>query len=557
MKMSPPSARLRTVWVCLAGCLLWAGAVLAQDPDSLAREADADLRKAQSLFFNGKRDEAVAMLMEGYAQVEALRQADPSDSRLASLEGKVRKLKGDLEKRLGQTLDLESGARTEAGKAPAAARPLPAKPVAPPMAASPAAAPSTSPAASSRLPYHAAQQMAEVDKQLQSINGPYSRFEYYIERGDFDAVVQALDGVDRKLEELPGLIETARKLAAEKGVGSHPDFDAAVARLEQEKVRSADMRRQIAQQAEASAAAGDAVSADVEALATTFDRLRRTVFERAYGGPVYYNDLEPVLELLQAITDFETKDLAAVRRQLSEFAGRYGETREAIEEKMHALGYSGNRHPGSLYEDLAAGIENVEKTRKAMGADLLRRAREDLDSLPSAHDFFRMERRERAREYSRVAAQFDPASAEIRTFIEALPARFDEDDRAFAARLDAREWPGSISGKKAEEQAGLEFFRKDADWGARPEGQEPRLPVAVAITGDWNVQKRDLLNRPVMHGVPALVAVEVPEEKKQLNVLRVYSVTLRTAEGPDVPAAPPFREITVGDSYYIRPGEVK
>ena len=56
-------------------------------------------------------------------QVESLRQADPSDPRLAGLEGKVRKLKGDLEKRLGRSIDLASGELTAPETLPAATVP--------------------------------------------------------------------------------------------------------------------------------------------------------------------------------------------------------------------------------------------------------------------------------------------------------------------------------------------------------------------------------------------------------------------------------------------------
>ena len=59
-----------------------------------------------------------------------------------------------------------------------------------------------------------------------------------------------------------------------------------------------------------------------------------------------------------------------------------------------------------------------------------------------------------------------------------------------------------------------------------------------------------------MYGLPVLLAVEVPSDK-ELNVARVYVLTMRTAEGRGVKMEPPFDHITVGDSYYIRPSAVK
>ncbi|MGD9780630.1 MAG: hypothetical protein AB7V14_00605 [Kiritimatiellia bacterium] len=541
------------------GWLIGAGGAWAQLPaGDLAKGADVSLRSAQSLFFNGKRDESVAALVQGYAQIQQLRQADAADARLAGLEARAAKLKTDLEKRLGKTIDLASGAVADKpATAASGASPLPARPVPPPAAAVSVASAGPAAGASAKLPYHAAQAMGEVDKKFRSVDGPYTRFDYYRGRGEYDSIVQALDGIDQSLAEIPALIEEARKLAAEKGVASHPDFDAADARIEREKARSAEARRTAGQQASASAAASGAVSADVDALASAYDRLREAIFDKATGGVIHYNDLVPVNELAAAIENFEQNEQAKAEAALADFAARYGATREAIDAQVSERGYSGNVRPGSLFEDFQEGIANVAQTRKAMGEDLLRRAREDLDGLAAAHDFFRAERRARVKEFAGLAVRFDPASAEVRQFVAAMPARFAEDDQAAQAKIDARKWPGSVSGKKAEEDAGLKFFREDPDWGARPADKESRIPVAVAITGDWTVQKTDILGQPVMYGVPALVAVEVPAEKAAQNVLRVYSVTLRTAESADARQAPPFREITVGDSFYIRPGAVK
>ena len=541
------------------GWLIMAGGTWAQLPaDDLAKGADVSLRSAQSLFFNGQRDESVAALVQGYAKIQQLRQANAADARLAGLEARAAKLKTDLEKRLGKTIDLASGAVADKPAAAASgASPLPPRPVPPPAAAVPAVSAAASAGASAKLPYHAAQAMGEVQKRFSSVESPYTRFDYYRGRGEFDAIVKALDSIDQSLAELPALIEEARKLAAEQGVASHPDFDAAYARIEREKVRSAEARRTAGQQASASAAASGAVAADVDALASAYDRLRAAIFDKATGGAIHYADLVPVRELAAAIENFERNEQAKAEAALADFAARYGATREAIDAKVSELGYSGTWRPGSLFEDFQEGIAHVAQTRKAMGADLLRRAQEDLDGLAAAHDFFRAERRARAQEFSELAARFDPDSADIRQFVAALSARFAEDDKAAQAQIDARKWPGSVAGKKAEEDAGMTFFREDPDWGARPADKEPRIPVAVAVTGDWTVQKTDILGHPVMYGVPALVAVAVPAEKAAQNVLRVYSVTLRTAESADARQAPPFREITVGDSFYIRPGAVK
>jgi hypothetical protein len=59
-----------------------------------------------------------------------------------------------------------------------------------------------------------------------------------------------------------------------------------------------------------------------------------------------------------------------------------------------------------------------------------------------------------------------------------------------------------------------------------------------------------------MYGLPILLAVHVDSDK-ELDVARVYVLTIRTAEMRGVKMEPPFDHITVGDSYYIRPATVK
>ena len=100
----------------------------------------------------------------------------------------------------------------------------------------------------------------------------------------------------------------------------------------------------------------------------------------------------------------------------------------------------------------------------------------------------------------------------------------------------------------------MKFFKESPDWERRP--TEPRRILGVAIKGEWTVQERNLLGQPVMYGVPAWVAVQVDGEKKD-NLARVYNVTLRTAESANAKPEPPFVEITVGDSWYIRPNAIR
>jgi hypothetical protein len=79
--------------------------------------------------------------------------------------------------------------------------------------------------------------------------------------------------------------------------------------------------------------------------------------------------------------------------------------------------------------------------------------------------------------------------------------------------------------------------------------------LAVSVTGPWSVQKQNLLGNPIMYGLPIKLAVRVDSDA-ELNVVRVYDLTMRTVEKAGVEMEPPFDHITVGNSYFIRPDKV-
>lgn len=85
------------------------GLVFADEADDLARQASKALRAAERNMMSGKKDEAVEGLLGAAKLVEKLRAASPGHKQLGSLDGKVKKLKKDLERRTGRTIDLESG----------------------------------------------------------------------------------------------------------------------------------------------------------------------------------------------------------------------------------------------------------------------------------------------------------------------------------------------------------------------------------------------------------------------------------------------------------------
>jgi hypothetical protein len=536
--------------VLLAGLSSWAGAVTVSEVSSALRQAERDM-------FNGKSDKAIAALENIRQALTALKAEDPNNTSIASLESKYTKLVKDLERRTGK--DLGGGTLTAAAASTETAMPgKPASGSEPGAEAATAAAPveGAEAAPAAKLPYDARRPMSQVDRLLNSLASNLENLADPEYPGDKD---QLVGNIEAKLPEIRSTLDQAKSFAAEKGVTSHPDFDSAEARLSEAEQVVAQAKGQYEEDKAAAAAMSGEVGADVAALKAEYDRVS-SIFDAATGTAIYYNDLEPVEKLIVQIEDFENSELPGVRKAMDAFAAKYGATREEIDGKADAMGYSGDYRASFPYTELAEGIENVAKTRVVMAEDLVAKANQRLANIQEGrgHDFSVGEQYAMVKAWYDMAARYDAENPKVTEARAGVDQQIAEGMKSFNAEIDKRTWPGHASNApkdaKALAQAALDWFKNSPDWGKRP--QDARKPLAVAVKGPWSVQATNILGEPIMYGLPVLLAVEV-ESDKALNVARVYDLTMRTVEQRGVKMEPPFDSITVGNSYYIRPSAVK
>ena len=168
-------------------------------------------------------------------------------------------------------------------------------------------------------------------------------------------------------------LDEAKALAAKKGVTSHPDFDKAETDLAAAEKKAAEAKQGFDEAQAAAAASSKEVDADVKVLLDEYKRVE-PLFAKATGYVGHYNDLKPVKELLSEIEHFEKNDLDKINTEMKTFAQKYGSTREEIDQKADAMGYSGQNRASFPFTELSEGIENVQKTRTVMDDDLVRRA---------------------------------------------------------------------------------------------------------------------------------------------------------------------------------------
>lgn len=505
--------------------------------NELIKQAEDLRRKAERQMFNGKKDEAAAILSEAQAAFSAAKTAEPDNPQVKGMEAKLNKLQKDLERRMGKPMGSEP---------PKAAPAAPPKPTAPRSATptAPAAQTGTAkPTAKADLPYHARQPLQKAQNQLRSMESNFKS----LEQADMDMAKSLLSRIESNITQGKQMLESAAAEAAKAGVNEHPDLEALTAAFADAEKRLENAGTKNAEQAAQAAAASEIVDADCNALKDEAQRLMET-FNKC--GLITYNDLPPLEEQIQLIESFEQNELNGLKERLQAFENKYGSTRDEIDKNAGEAGYTGYDRPGYGWSSLTEGIARVAETRKQMAENIIDRVEDRLAHLNHLHDFSHCENHDSIREWFKMAERYSHDHPKVEQTRQTIESRLKEDLDAFYARVDARTWPGNSTGDTAE--AALKYFKESSDWAHH---SQPRHPLGVSIHGDWSVQERDLLQQPVMYGIPAFVAVQLDHEREE-KLVRVFDVTMRTAQGAGIKPEPPFFSITVGNSFYIRPDKI-
>ncbi len=545
---------LRLLIILIGICL--AASVMAQDSATLLKTVDKDLRQAERDMFSGKTEKAIASLENIQKMLATIKADDPNNPKLKTAENKFIKLVKDLERRTGKSLGGGTvTSQTESSETKMAEKPVPKDKPAKEAKAVDKKTDKPSGVSSDKVPYAARKPLQNANRLLGSLDGNLQKLADPSYTGNKD---QLVENIEKKIVQVRESLDEAKKLAAEKGVTSHPDFDAVEAKISEAEKSIAAGKSGYEENKAAAAASAKEVDADVADLKAVYDKAE-PVFSKATGYVFHYNDLKTVEDVIVQIENFEKNDLANVKSKMKTFAAKYGTTKNQIDKKADAMGYAGTYYRASYpYTELAAGIENIAKTRDVMAEDLVRRTTSELDGISKGADFHVLERYQKVRDWLKMAIRYQPENPKVKELQNSIDKRIEDGMKEFHAKVDARTWPGHASNAPSNSdelaKASLDWFKNSPDWGKR--SSKIRHPLAVTVTGPWSVQKKNLLGEPIMYGLPIKLAVRVDEDS-ELNVVRVYELTMRTMEARGVKMEPPFDHITVGNSYFIRPDKVK
>ena len=541
--------------LCILVSVCLVVSAVADDTEALLKKVDKDLRNAERDMFSGKTEKAIASLENINIALIKIKQDDPNNPKLKTAENKYNKLVKDLERRTGK--DLGGGTVTAA--AVSTETQLASKPESSEVSSAKIQSTSevSNTAASSdpgKLPYEARKPMSDANRNLSSIEKDLNKL---VDPGYGGNKNQLVGNMEKKIDQVKIDLSQAKEMAVAKGVTSHPDFDEIEIQIGNAEKSIAAATSGYEEVKAAASASAKEVDADVAELKAVYDKVQ-PVFNKASGNVFHYNDMNTVEDVITDIENFEKNDLTTVESKMLAFSSKYGTTKDAIDKKAESMGYSGSYYRASYpYTELGAGIENVAKTRDIMAEDLVRRVKTELDGISKGAELHIIERYEKVKIWLAMAIRYQQNNPMVKDLQSTIDTRIAKGMKEFNTRVDGRTWPDHASDapSNADDLAGvaLDWFKNSPDWGQR--SSKIRHPLAVTVTGPWSIQERNLLGEPIMYGLPIKLAVEVDEDK-ELNVVRVYVLTMRTGEYRGVKMEPPFTHITVGGNYFIRPDKV-
>lgn len=488
----------------------------AQTAKDLEKQLQSELRNAQSAMFNGKIDLANTKAAECAEMLENLKKLDPQHKLLNSFEQRLGRLQKDLAKRNKKVPDKID---KTINKSPATSLPT-AKPA--------------------KLPRKTSQAMRELSKTLDSLDN-FERERMKKIQQDYTpySIESTFKSIQQKIDSLPALLEKVSSLAAEESASEHPDFLA-------EKERAATLGdwaiKELAKTRESVAnqkSGEETASADAGSLKQLWES-----FDNKYFTPInnlsYEHDVAKIGEAFALYSEYTGKK-AELSKALADFEAKYGNDRDAIE---RATGGMEAVYP---WENIKKAMTDIEAVPARMGDKVKEMIAQELSSLSSRHDFYRLERHAEIKKLEDFCVKNVPGySADA-----AIASKLADDYKQFEAKIAQKTWP-ACKGTDSDRAGALEYLKNS--WGK--DEKHKYAVLGTVITGDWSVQKKDLLGQPIMYGLPVLLAVQKPEDKVH-GMARVFILTLRTAEGSGVKMAPPFTSDTVGDSYYIKASQIK
>ena len=514
--------------------LIGRSSLKSADVDALIKQANNDLRISQNHMFNGRHQEASALLDKVAKLIRKIKQADPANSKLTLLEQKYARHRRDVDRRL----------RRQAARAASSSTPSTSA-----FRAVPAAA---------KLPHGVTKRLKDFHERLDSAETVLTKESNVSDKWRAEQAEYELRSADRYMAEIVKMYgdqismdhpDIAGALARQKEIqGKVNVFAAAVAEVkaQEEAVRKAALEAGEAERAakKAEEEAWKARVIDKNRAAKDWVTLERLAdkFRDSLSSEGYFTKAGATF-----IPEWrEWKDEFLPFWKI--FEQRYGKTHADVFES-----FKGVRKPldVSLGLDILYGkLANVDvaKQEKTYVDWAVKRGRysymrwKRMTSPDPTKVELKFDYTERALNSFKIAKAFDPDSGYDDFIAEAQAAR-DETYPEWVEALKKLTWPGhnaAFAGPgrpTALAAAALNYLKRAKHW-SKPEYDDVHIPVAACVTArDWAVSKKNVRGQPLQYSINMTVAFE---GKKDPKIAYVYNMVFYTREELGVKKGLPF-----------------
>jgi len=280
-------------------------------------------------------------------------------------------------------------------------------------------------------------------------------------------------------------------------------------------------------------------------------------------GRAPYLELDKQPEFISFIKNME-ENVEKINKNLDALSKKYGSTskeQDAAYKKIYAGIYAKNSDIAGVdhfwssslfsenYKNIKNRISKIDDTKNACVEKLITDVNSALSTIHAVLADYRGPIYEKALKTLDIVLMYDADNKQAKELIKKIEEENKSVLEARAKEIDKGKWPGQClkfagPGNLDDlSRFALEWFKNDE------RGWAGDNPQCVAVKGDWISAKKNLLGQTIQWGLPIYLAVH---KKEDSDIVRVFSLTILTAEEASVKKAPPFTGAWVGDNFDMR-----
>ncbi len=290
---------------------------------------------------------------------------------------------------------------------------------------------------------------------------------------------------------------------------------------------------------------------------TQCDNMLRQAEKAVGASGAMENMLKQYEETVELMNSFDKDELVSIKEYITEFEGKYGTDQDKIFGNIHSV--RGSKHdyvrsPASTYYSLNETIRRYEEIRPIIAKKIYEYVNSGSQAV---YEYRKNEFDERFNNYEgnvELALEYLPGDANLEQLKKELSSRRDKAWADINAKIDTQTWAGhsdTFQGPGDPDdlaEEALEWAKRDAGW------TENETPLAVRVTGDWQVGKKNILGAVISWRLPIELATQKHVDLDAgSDVIWSFNCSIYTR---DAEKSPPWASLAVGSNRKLRKSNI-